>query len=86
MKCLLRPLLTETRHAEGAGTVPKHANTVFQCLSCAANLKEGVECASLLKELEAEDAFVSELPESIKLFDELSKKFENALTLFQHPI
>ena len=37
-----------------------------------------MECASLLKELEAEDAFVSELPESIKLFDELSKKFEEA--------
>ncbi len=39
---------------------------------CAAHLKQCVECASLLKELEAEDVFVAELRESIRLFGELS--------------
>ena len=46
---------------------------LLQRLSCAAHLKECVECACLLKELEAEDAFVSELRESLRLFDELSQ-------------
>ena len=46
---------------------------LLQRISCAAHLKKCVECASLLKELEAEDAFVSELRESLKLFDELSQ-------------
>ena len=46
---------------------------LLQRMGCAAHLKKCVECASLLKELEAEDAFVSELRESLKLFDELSQ-------------
>ena len=42
-------------------------------MRCATHLKQCVECASLLKELETEDAFVAELRESIRLFAELSK-------------
>ncbi|MBR4674665.1 MAG: hypothetical protein IKP00_09385 [Victivallales bacterium] len=42
-------------------------------MKCTDHLKQCVECASLLKELETEDAFVAELRESIKLFDELSQ-------------
>ncbi len=45
----------------------------FSRVKCTAHLKQCIECASLLKELEAEDAFVAELRESIRLFDELSK-------------
>ena len=50
-----------------------HEMPFISRMKCTAHLKQCVECASLLKELEAEDAFVAELRESIRLFDELSK-------------
>ena len=43
-------------------------------LSCAAHLRECQECRSLLDELESDDAFVSELRESIKIYNEIADK------------
>ncbi len=50
-----------------------HEMPFISRMKCAAHLKQCVECASLLKELEAEDAFVAELRESVRLFNELSQ-------------
>ena len=48
--------------------------SVLGRISCSAHLKECSSCARLFKELETEDAFVTELRDSLQLFDELSRR------------
>ena len=45
--------------------------SVLGRISCSAHLKECSRCAKLFRELETEDAFVTELRDSLQLFDEL---------------
>lgn len=51
----------------------QHGMSVLGRLACSAHLKECAACADLLKELEADDAFVMELRDSIRIFDEAAK-------------
>ncbi|MCR4575015.1 MAG: hypothetical protein K5787_14745 [Lentisphaeria bacterium] len=51
----------------------QHGMSVLGRLACSAHLKECAACAGLLKELEADDAFVMELRDSIRIFDEAAK-------------
>jgi hypothetical protein len=52
----------------------QHGMSVLGRLTCSAHLKECAACADLLKELEADDAFVMELRDSIRIFDEAAKQ------------
>lgn len=47
--------------------------SVLGRINCAAHLKTCRDCASLLRELEKEDAFVEELRESVRIYDEVAK-------------
>ena len=47
--------------------------SVLGRINCAMHLRECPDCAKLLKELEKEDAFVTELRNSFQLFDEVSR-------------
>ena len=51
----------------------QHGMPVLGRLACAAHLKECAACADLLKELEADDAFVSELRDSLRIYEEAAK-------------
>ena len=51
-----------------------HEMSVLGRLACSSHLKECSECAKLLKELETDDAFVSELRDSIRIFEEAAKR------------
>lgn len=48
--------------------------SVLGRICCSSHLAECTECAKLLAELKTEDAFVAELRESVKCFDEVSKE------------
>ena len=50
-----------------------HEMSVLRRVACSAHLKECTACASLLKELDTDDAFVMELRDSLKIFEEVSK-------------
>ena len=52
----------------------QHGMSVLGRLACSAHLKECAACADLLKELEADDAFVSELRDSIRIYEEAAKE------------
>ena len=52
----------------------QHGMSVLGRLACSAHLKECAACADLLKELEADDAFVSELRDSIQIYEEAAKE------------
>ena len=51
-----------------------HEMSVLHRVACSAHLKECPACASLLKELDTDDAFVMELRDSIRIFDEAAKR------------
>ena len=51
----------------------QHGMSVLGHLACAAHLKECTECTDLLKELEADDAFVLELRDSLRIYEEAAK-------------
>ena len=51
-----------------------HEMSVLRRVACSAHLKECRECAKLLQELEKDDAFVMELRDSIRMFDEAAKR------------
>ena len=44
--------------------------SVLGRIACAAHLKQCPECAAKLRELEADDAFLRRLRDSIRMFDE----------------
>ena len=50
-----------------------HEMSVLGRLACSSHLKECEACTKLLKELETDDAFVSELRDSIRIFEEAAK-------------
>ncbi len=50
-----------------------HEMSVLRRVACSAHLKECTVCASLLKELDRDDAFVMELRDSIRIFDEAAR-------------
>ena len=49
----------------------KKEMSVIRRIHCAAHLKECASCATLLAELDDDDAFVGKLRESIKRYDEV---------------
>ncbi|MBR4902693.1 MAG: hypothetical protein IKZ46_17260 [Victivallales bacterium] len=51
-----------------------HEMSVLRRVACSAHLKECTACTSLLKELDTDDAFVMELRDSIRIFDEAAKR------------
>ena len=50
-----------------------HEMSMLRRVACSAHLKECEACANLLKDLETDDAFVTELRDSIRIFDEAGK-------------
>ena len=48
--------------------------SLFGRIQCAAHLRECQECRTLLDELENDDAFVDELRESIRIYNEIADK------------
>ncbi|MCR4572658.1 MAG: hypothetical protein K5787_02735 [Lentisphaeria bacterium] len=51
----------------------QHGMSMLGCLACSAHLKECATCTDLLKQLEADEAFVSELRDSIRIYEEAAK-------------
>ena len=51
-----------------------HEMSVLGRVACSVHLKECATCASLLKDLETDDAFVMELRDSIRMFDEAARQ------------
>lgn len=52
--------------------------SVFSKINCASHLQECEECRELLKELEADDDFMKELKNSLKLYESISKEIPKA--------